>query len=88
MIIRTCVSITEMSFFGNKDNLWLVKDDSCKLQDLINPVLASGDFCRLPITFANIFDPDQDRNDQDRNDQDRNVGPDLDPNFLTLLQPS
>ena len=40
-----------------------------------NSVLASGDFCRLLITFANSFDPDQDR---------QNVGPDLDPNCLTL----
>ena len=35
---------------------------------------ASGDFCLL-ITFANSLDPDQDR---------QNVGPDLDPNCLTL----
>ena len=32
-------------------------------------------FCRLPITFANSLDPNQDR---------QNVGPDLDPNCLTL----
>ena len=31
--------------------------------------------CRLLITFANSLDPDQAR---------QNVGPDLDPNFLTL----
>ena len=36
---------------------------------------ASGDFCRLVITFANSLDPDQDR---------LNVGPDLDPNRLTF----
>ena len=41
-----------------------------------NWFLASGDF-RLLITFANSLDPDQDR---------QNVGPDLDPNFLTLWQ--
>ena len=35
----------------------------------------SGEFCRLLITFANGLDPDQDR---------QNVGPDLDPNHLTL----
>ena len=35
----------------------------------------SGDFCRLVITFANSLDPDQAR---------QNVGPDLDPNCLTL----
>ena len=36
---------------------------------------ASGDFCHLLIIFANSLDPDQDR---------QNVGPDLDPNRLTL----
>ena len=38
-------------------------------------VIASGDFYRLLITLANSLDLDQDR---------RNVGPDLDPNSLTL----
>ena len=41
----------------------------------VNAFLASGDFCRLLIAFAIGLDPDQDR---------RNVGPDLDPNRLTL----
>ena len=36
---------------------------------------AIGYFYRLLITFANSLDPDQDR---------QNVGPDLDPNALTL----
>ena len=36
---------------------------------------AVGDFCRLLINFANSLDPDQAR---------QNVGPDLDPNRLTL----
>ena len=36
---------------------------------------AGGDFCRLLITFANSLDPNQAR---------QNVGPDLDPNCLTL----
>ena len=40
-----------------------------------NSFLACGDFCHMLITFANSLDPDQDR---------RNVGPDLDPNCLTL----
>ena len=35
----------------------------------------SRDFCRLLITFAKSLDPDQDR---------QNVGPDLDPNRLTI----
>ena len=38
--------------------------------------LASGDFCHLLITFANILDPDEDS---------QNVGPDLDPNRLIVL---
>ena len=41
----------------------------------INSFHASGDLCRLLITFANSLDPDQAR---------QNVGPDLDPNCLTL----
>ena len=39
-----------------------------------NSLLASGDFCRLLIAFANHFDPDQDQ---------RDVRPDMDPNLLT-----
>ena len=42
---------------------------------LINSFLASSDFCHLLKTFANSLDPDQDQ---------QNVGPDLDPNCLTL----
>ena len=41
-----------------------------------NSFLASRDFCRLLITFTNSLNPDQDR---------QNVGPDLDPNCLTLI---
>ena len=41
----------------------------------VNSSLASVDFCHLLITFANSLDPDQDR---------QSVGPDLDPNCLTL----
>ena len=37
---------------------------------------ASGDFCPLLITFAYSLDPDQARQD---------IGPDLEPNCLTLL---
>ena len=37
--------------------------------------LANGNVCCLLITFANSLDPDQDR---------QNIGPDLDPNRLTL----
>ena len=39
-------------------------------------LLAGGDLYCLLITFANILDPDQDR---------QKVGPDLDPNHLTLI---
>ena len=41
---------------------------------IINSFLASGNFCCLPITFANSL----------TQDQDRHVGPDLDLNCLTL----
>ena len=46
---------------------------SCMWQIISFPT--SGDFCCLLITFANSLDPDQAR---------QNVGPDLDPNSLTL----
>ena len=42
---------------------------------VINTLLASTDYCCLLITVANSLDPDQDQ---------QNVGPDLDPNCLTL----
>ena len=42
---------------------------------IFNSLPASGEFCRLLITFPSSLDPDQDR---------QNVGPDLDPNYLTL----
>ena len=38
---------------------------------LVNPFLASGDFCPLLVTFANSLDPDQDLQT-------------VDPNCLTL----
>ena len=41
----------------------------------LNSFHANGDFCRLPVTFANCLDPDQAR---------QNVGPGLDPNPLTF----
>ena len=40
-----------------------------------NSFLASSDFCRPLITFANRLDPDQAR---------QNVGPDMDPNHMKL----
>ena len=42
----------------------------------VNSFLASGKFCYLLISLTNSLDPDQDR---------QNVGPDLDPNCLTLM---
>ena len=42
---------------------------------ILNSFPASGDLRSLLITFANSLDPDQAR---------QNVGPDLDPNCLTL----
>ena len=42
----------------------------------LNSFPASGDFCRLLITFANSLDPDQAR---------QNIGPVLNPNCFTLL---
>ena len=41
---------------------------------MLNSFIASDDFCRLLLTFANSLDPDQDQLD---------IGPDLDPNWLT-----
>ena len=43
---------------------------------LFNSLHASGHFCPLLITFANSLDPYQAR---------QNVGPDLDPDCLTLM---
>ena len=45
-----------------------------KLYAFLNSFHASGDFFRLPITFANSLDPDLDQ---------QKVGPDLDSNCLT-----
>ena len=42
----------------------------------VNSLSASGDLCRLLITFANSSDPDQAR---------QNIGSDLDSNVLTLM---
>ena len=42
---------------------------------VLNSILANCNFCHPLITFENSLDPDQDQ---------QNVGPDLDPNRLTL----
>ena len=59
-------------------NNWKSKLDRAlkRAQDALNYYLSSSYFCRLLITFANSLNPDQDRQE---------VGPDLDPNWLTLL---
>ena len=44
-------------------------------KNVFNSLPTSGNFCCLLITFANSLNPDQAR---------QNVGPDLDPNCLTL----
>ena len=43
---------------------------------MFNYIPASDSFCHQLITFANSFDPDQDR---------RSVSPDLDPNCLIVF---
>ena len=45
-------------------------------EDSVNNSPASGDFCRLLITFANSLDPDQAR---------QNVGPVLDSYCLIMM---
>ena len=48
---------------------------SCEKESLFLTFLISTNFCRPLIIFAKSLDPDQDR---------QNVGPELDPNRLTL----
>ena len=47
----------------------------CEDYAMLKSLLASGDFCRLLIIFANSLDPDQDK---------QNIGPYVDPNCLTI----
>ena len=79
------------NFSSESFHIWLVKfsmyvnrhvfimkrkvENSPSVSSFLYSFLASGDFCRLLKTFANSLDPDQAR---------QNVGPDLDPNCLTL----
>ena len=56
-----------------KGQLSVADENTNAYQVLVNPLLPS--VCRLPITYANSLDQDQARH---------NVGPDLDPNCLTL----
>ena len=51
-------------------------DEYLQQHATFNSFLLSGHFCHLLIAFSNSLDTDQDR---------QNVGPDLDPNCLTLV---
>ena len=51
-----------------------VASRSCSV---FNALFTSSDLCHLLIAFANSLDPDQAR---------QNVGPDPDPNCLTVLK--
>ena len=53
----------------------LQKSSVAYSEKCINSSPPSSDFCRLLISFVNSLDPDQAL---------QNVGPDLDPNYLTL----
>ena len=69
----TVISISNTSYVMIA-SWWNIRKAIC-YHIYLNSFPASGDFCRLLITFANSLDPDQAR---------QNVGPDLDPNCLTL----
>ena len=58
-----------------KVNMVIHKKFLVHMRKKFNSFPASGDFCCLLITFANILHQDQ---------AQQNVGPDLDPNCLTL----
>ena len=59
--------------------IWL--NTVIQLYAVVNSFLAGCNFCPLLITFANSLDPDE---AQHYVGPDHNVGPDLDPNYLTL----
>ena len=81
MCIAVCshefIKKNEMSLYFIK--LWMkeLKDNNLYFYILYQYLIlaASGEFCHLLTIFANSLDPDQAR---------QNVGPDLDPNCLTL----
>ena len=61
---------------GKSIHILIRKSTACNsLKMSLNSFPASGNFCRLLITFANSLNPDQ---------AQQNIGPDLDPNCLTL----
>ena len=59
-----------------QEQFFFIENKNEKKISIINSLPASGNVCNLLMTFANSLDPDQDRKD---------VGPDLDPNCLTLI---
>ena len=58
----------------NENNMKMVESDQEKSNESDSEGITAYQ-CRLLITFAYRLDPDQAR---------QNVGPDLDPNYLTL----
>ena len=60
---------------GRRPRKQVSHDLACYIVQRVNSFLASDDLFRLLMIFVNSLDPDQDR---------QNVGPDLDPNRLTL----
>ena len=79
MDIRTNIrgnSFYWMNFTGGQNYVVRKNIPCCGGQIQLNSFPASGDFCCLPITFANSLDLDLAR---------QNVGSELDPNCLTLM---
>ena len=89
MVPVSCSISSESTLFARVSRYgFLLKEESSKscfpkvkliyqlfVMSKFNSFLASGEFCNLLIIFTNSLEPDQDR---------QNVGPDLDPNCLTL----
>ena len=79
-IRQAALSVSKLNFkiIIGKDRFQLRFLFSCLLRNRVyksfNTGFASGDFCRLLMTFANSLGPDQ----------VRHVGPDLDVNCLTI----
>ena len=71
---NTTVLPVQISVFENPGPEDLTVHLSVESLLTLNSFPASGDFCRLLITFVNSLDPDQ---------AQQNVRPDLDPNCLT-----
>ena len=76
-LLRAAVQILILNIIREYLNeIKSVSANSClKHAKILNSFPASGNFCRLLITFANSLNPEQARHV---------VGPDLGPNYLTL----